>query len=140
MTRTERASFPRALVRDRSQSKSGLDSSLRKGGGGYHNWGSIADEGYLEAAAWEDGARELAEESKSNDSGDKGKPPKPAIGRTSSLSEEDVEQAKQIRKNALKAQDIDLSTIARTSSAVSSSPPLRGRETSVTDTSSVTSA
>lgn len=54
MTRTARSTFPRALIRDRSESKSGLDKSLRKGGGGHHNWGSIADEGYLEAAALED--------------------------------------------------------------------------------------
>lgn len=44
MTRTERATFPRALIRDRSESKSGLDKSLRKGGSGLYNWGSIHDE------------------------------------------------------------------------------------------------
>jgi hypothetical protein len=61
MTRTERAGFPRALGRDRSESKSGLDKSLRKNGAGQHNWGNLADEGYLESAALEDEAGELEE-------------------------------------------------------------------------------
>lgn len=61
MTRTERAAYPRALVRDRSQSKSGLDNHIRKGGGGRHNWGSIANEGQLETAALDDEALELDE-------------------------------------------------------------------------------
>lgn len=62
MTRTERAAFPRALFRDRSESKSGLDKSLRKSGGGNHNWGSIHNEGYLESAALEDEGKAFAAE------------------------------------------------------------------------------
>jgi hypothetical protein len=61
MTRTERASFPRALGRDRSESKSGLDKSIRKNGAGQHNWGSLADEGDFESAALEDEAGEFEE-------------------------------------------------------------------------------
>jgi hypothetical protein len=61
MTRTERAGFPRALKRDRSESKSGLDKSIRKNGGGQHNWGSINDEAFLEAAALKDEENELEE-------------------------------------------------------------------------------
>jgi len=44
MTRTERSSHPRALTKDRSENKSGLDKGLRKGGAGAHNWGSLDDE------------------------------------------------------------------------------------------------
>ena len=69
MTRTERAAYPRALVRDRSQSKSGLDNSIRKGGSGRHNWGSLDDERQLEAAALEDGASELADKSEADEGG-----------------------------------------------------------------------
>lgn len=61
MTRTERAGFPRALVRDRSESKSGLDKSIRKNGGGQHNWGSIKDEASHEFAAYDDEEGELEE-------------------------------------------------------------------------------
>jgi len=68
MTRTERATFPRALLRDRSESKSGLDKSLRKGGSGHHNWGSVRDESYLEAAALEDEQQALATEEDRTDS------------------------------------------------------------------------
>lgn len=54
MTRTARASHPRALNRDRSESRTGLDNSIRKGGAGGHNWGSLADESLLEARALDD--------------------------------------------------------------------------------------
>jgi hypothetical protein len=58
MTRTARAAYPRAVLRDRSESRSGLDSSIRKDGAGQHNWGSIADERQLEFEAIEDEMRE----------------------------------------------------------------------------------
>jgi hypothetical protein len=51
MTRTERSAFPRAVIKDRSESRSGLNKALRKNGGGQHNWGSLADEGALEYTA-----------------------------------------------------------------------------------------
>ena len=54
MTRTARAAYPRAVIKDRSESRSGLDSSLRKAGAGHHNWGSLADEQQLEFAALND--------------------------------------------------------------------------------------
>ncbi|KAG8216108.1 hypothetical protein J3R82DRAFT_8111 [Butyriboletus roseoflavus] len=120
MTRTARSTFPRALIRDRSESKSGLDKSLRKGGGGHHNWGSIADEGYLEAAALED-EQGLAAEEDRKESLDKD----PSEGRSNSLTEEEKRLARNFRKTALKGQDIDLSAIARTSGAVSTSPTAR---------------
>jgi hypothetical protein len=51
MTRTARAAYPRAVNKDRSASRNGLDPSIRKGGAGHHNWGSLADEYSLEEAA-----------------------------------------------------------------------------------------
>ena len=56
MTRTARAGFPKAMMRDRSESRSGLDKSMRKNGGGGHNWGSLADERDHEFAALDDDA------------------------------------------------------------------------------------
>jgi Hyaluronan / mRNA binding family len=54
MTRTARAAYPRAVIKDRSESRTGLDPSIRKSGAGHHNWGSLADELHLEAAAIDD--------------------------------------------------------------------------------------
>ncbi|KAA1474551.1 hypothetical protein DENSPDRAFT_841153 [Dentipellis sp. KUC8613] len=51
MTRTERATSPRALLKDRSEAKNGMDASIRKGGAGAHNWGSLDDEARLEDEA-----------------------------------------------------------------------------------------
>lgn len=62
MTRTERAAYPRAINRDRSESRTGLDSSLRKRGAGGHNWGSLDDEQFLEASAMDDESLELEAE------------------------------------------------------------------------------
>jgi len=66
MTRTARSSFPRAVMRDRSESKSGLDKSLRKGGAGTHNWGSLADEQGLESAALDDEELEFDDDASSD--------------------------------------------------------------------------
>ncbi|TRM63506.1 hypothetical protein BD626DRAFT_494535 [Schizophyllum amplum] len=51
MTRTARALSTRALLKDRSVSRTGLDASLRKHGAGTHNWGALAHERALEDAA-----------------------------------------------------------------------------------------
>ncbi|PFH50873.1 hypothetical protein AMATHDRAFT_104992, partial [Amanita thiersii Skay4041] len=121
MTRTARASYPRAVNRDRSESKSGLDASLRKGGAGRHNWGGIANERDLEAAAMRDEEFDEEEEEVPNRSCEEDK--KPDMSRSAStISEEEVQSAKKFRKNALKSKDIDLAAIARTSSALSTSP------------------
>lgn len=72
MTRTARATYPRAVIKDRSESRSGLDSSMRKSGAGHHNWGSIADELHLESAAMEDeglDVEEMEEEDHAEDDG-----------------------------------------------------------------------
>ncbi|KAF7964848.1 hypothetical protein HWV62_2500, partial [Athelia sp. TMB] len=56
MTRTARATFPRAMNKDRSESKSGHrdDKHMRKDGGGPHGWGRLSDEKDLEEAAMQD--------------------------------------------------------------------------------------
>ena len=48
MTRTEHATSPRALQHDHSENKGGVDTSIRKGGAGAHNWGSIDEEARCE--------------------------------------------------------------------------------------------
>lgn len=65
MTRTERSQSLRALAKDRSGSRNGMDTSTPKGGAGAHNWGSLdsefryEDDALLdEAADFEDQAKE----------------------------------------------------------------------------------
>ncbi|KAK2460858.1 hypothetical protein APHAL10511_007328 [Amanita phalloides] len=127
MTRTERASYPRAVLRDRSLSRSGLNTHLRKGGAGRHNWGGIEHESRLEYQALDDEERELErlpEDEIPNTAKTEDK--KPGLSRTtSSMSDEERRRAMNIRKNALK-KDIDLATIARTSTAVLSPLPDHG--------------
>lgn len=129
MTRTARASSLRALVKDRSESKSGHrdDKHVRKDGAGAHGWGSIADEKALEEAALKDEQLEFDEEyATSTNPGDVMEFGKhealEGIASSSSTSEEELESAKEFRKNALKGKSIDLAAIARTSAAVSMSP------------------
>ncbi|PBK84719.1 hypothetical protein ARMGADRAFT_893307, partial [Armillaria gallica] len=122
MTRTARATFPKAVLKDRSESRSGFDKSLRKNGAGQHNWGRLADERDLEYAAMDDEALELQEEFEEAADDNASVSAASDSTRASSMSEEEIEIAKQFRKKALKG-EIDLAAIARTSSAVSSSPP-----------------
>lgn len=70
MTRTERAGFPKAMLKDRSESRSGLDKSLRKNGAGQHNWGRLADERELESAALDDEAYDMQLVSEDTDDAD----------------------------------------------------------------------
>lgn len=65
MTRTERATSPRAIIKDRSESKTGIDKRTPKGGAGTHNWGSLMDERNLEDAAAYDQERETDSEPES---------------------------------------------------------------------------
>jgi len=112
MTRTERSLSPRAIIKDRSESKSGMDKGLRKGGAGSHNWGNINDEILLETGALDDDQESVAKKEESAD--------KPELTRRSSAtSEEDRTAAREVRKRALK-DGIDLASIARSSAAVSS--------------------
>jgi hypothetical protein len=58
MTRTERSQSVRALIRDRSEARNGMDSSVPKGGAGGHNWGTLESEYDYENAAIDDEAAE----------------------------------------------------------------------------------
>lgn len=51
MTRTARAVHPRALAKDASISRNGLNGNMRKGGAGAHNWGTVDDEARYEYEA-----------------------------------------------------------------------------------------
>ncbi|KAE9410068.1 hypothetical protein BT96DRAFT_912930 [Gymnopus androsaceus JB14] len=121
MTRTARAAFPRAIVKDR-QSRSGLKNDMKKQGAGTHNWGKlgdITDASELEYGEY-DSEGELTEISSSI--GSDASLPAPRKRSSSVPSEKEIEVAKQLRKNALNG-GADLATIARTSVALSSSPP-----------------
>ena len=59
MTRTERATSPRAILKDRSESKTGIDKRTPKGGAGTHNWGSLKDERDIEEEAVYDEEQDL---------------------------------------------------------------------------------
>jgi len=138
MTRTARAVYPRALTRDRSESKSGLDKSATKHGAGPHNWGSLHDEAahelYGAQDSYEDeyysadeayGERDDTTTSTISADDDEGfKNMKTGRRASVSVTETDRANARSFRTRSFKGrQDIDLASIARTSSAVSSSPP-----------------
>ncbi|KAJ7178198.1 hypothetical protein C8R46DRAFT_1188250 [Mycena filopes] len=129
MTRTSRSASLRSVLKDRSESKTGLNNNLRKNGGGAHNWGSLENERDLEFAGIDDGQQELDEEL-GDDADDSGsahsdeptgykKPSSPVLER----SEEELATARKFRMNAFKGEGVDLAAIARTSGAVSGSPP-----------------
>ncbi|KAL4243382.1 Hyaluronan/mRNA-binding protein domain-containing protein [Abortiporus biennis] len=133
MTRTERATYPRAILKDRTESKSGMDKHTPKQGAGTHNWGSLMDERELEDEAAFDEQRDAGiNGTKAENKG--------AERRTSSVTEEDREKAREFRKNALKSGEVDLAAIARTSAAVSTSPPTKTPITTDADTSAIKSA
>jgi len=149
MTRTERNITKRAIIRDRSESKSGLDKSDRKGGAGAHNWGSLDDERNLELLAREDNEDEGLsgdeDESVLARAGPPGQNPGPHDGNLNERrasasaaglsSREWQETARQFRAKALK-DGSDLGAIARTSAgAVSTSP---GRSSTITVTTDAT--
>ncbi|KAJ6552241.1 hypothetical protein DFH09DRAFT_1366350 [Mycena vulgaris] len=127
MTRTSRSASLRSVLKDRSESKTGLNNSLRKNGGGAHNWGSLENERDLEFAGIGDGQQELEELEDDDDSHSAHsdeptsykKPASPVLER----SEEDIATARKFRMNAFKGDGVDLAAIARTSAAVSGSPP-----------------
>jgi hypothetical protein len=64
MTRTERSQSLRALVKDRSLSRSGMDMSVPKGGAGAHNWGSLDSESRYEDEAFDDEAADFEDQAK----------------------------------------------------------------------------
>ncbi|KAF7366906.1 hypothetical protein MSAN_00949300 [Mycena sanguinolenta] len=133
MTRTSRSASLRSILKDRSENKTGLNNNLRKNGGGAHNWGSLENERDLEFAGIDDGQQELAndedllqddDDSQSADSDERTSPP-PSRPPVLELTEADLASARKLRMNAFKNDTLDLAAIARTSAAVSSSPPKR---------------
>ncbi|KAH9973990.1 hypothetical protein BGW80DRAFT_197017 [Lactifluus volemus] len=139
MTRTERSHSLRALIKDRSEARNGMDSSLPKGGGGAHNWGSLDSELRYENEAIADEADELEDEIDDTAAPNQRAKKSTAMRRTSSVTDEDRENAIKIRKNALKSNgEIDLAAIARSSVAVSGSPPKDNVSIFVSQTSRAT--
>jgi len=126
MTRTERSSYPRAVKKDRSESKTGMDKSLRKDGAGPHNWGALKDELELERAADDDEGLEEEEFEGTEDTPNAAVRPGVDIpadaGTKGGVSTEEVEKARQFRAKGLK-ENPDLASIARTSAGASTSPP-----------------
>lgn len=122
MTRTARAAYPRAVIKDRSESRTGLDSSIRKSGAGHHNWGSLADELHLAAIGdLEEGETDSDTTIDSNSSTRCNQPlrfrffsltahsfilaaisPQRQPENIRALTNEEVEEARNFRKNAFK--------------------------------------
>ncbi|KAF8723933.1 Cyclophilin type peptidyl-prolyl cis-trans isomerase/CLD, partial [Rhizoctonia solani] len=121
MTRTERAAYPRAINKDRSEPRNGMDKSMKKGGAA-GGWGTIDDEIAVGQDDYEreEGRDEVADDLTNSTISGKS----PEIPRRSSISMTDEERrdAKDFRAHALKDGETDLAAIARTSSAASTSP------------------
>ncbi|KAF7343257.1 hypothetical protein MVEN_01757500 [Mycena venus] len=148
MTRTARSASLRSIIKDRSESKTGLNNNLRKNGGGAHNWGSLENERDLEFAGIDDGQQELDDELEDDDDSQSHHSDEPATYKKAAptspvleLSEEEIAAARKVRMNAFKNGGVDLAAIARTSAAVSGSPPkatvMASDATSVTSVDSV---
>ncbi|KLO08775.1 hypothetical protein SCHPADRAFT_908368 [Schizopora paradoxa] len=118
MTRTERSTSPRAIMKDRTESKSGYDKSLRKGGAGSHNWGSLEDELKHEYEALEDEGVEDADELDV----DANAAPVGIDKTNTVLSDDDVKKAREFREQGLDG-EANLSDIARTSAGATSENP-----------------
>ena len=129
MTRTARSAFPRAVEKDRHDNRTGLSTNMRKDGGGAHNWGNpLQDEQLMEDEAYAD---ELADEETARAEGEvvAGAPAletsKSETASTKALpNDNDLEAARKSRKGVMNKKEIDLSAIARSSAAASTSPPL----------------
>ncbi len=117
MTRTERATSPHAIIKDRSQSRTGIDRHTPKGGAGPHNWGSLLQERDLEEGALYDEEREFEASAGGELSfrqstivpnrklvaNETEVPTREHRSSSVSVTEEDRERALQFRKNALKS-------------------------------------
>ncbi|KAH7316398.1 hypothetical protein B0J17DRAFT_349731 [Rhizoctonia solani] len=126
MTRTERATYPRAVNKDRSEARNGMDKSMKKGGAA-GGWGTLEDEiavGHDEYNEREE-ARDEVNDNMTVSSGLSDARKSPEMPRRSSITmtEEERRDAKDFRASAFKHGETDLAAIARTSSAVSTSPP-----------------
>ena len=126
MTRTERSLSLRALAKDRSEARNGMDSHVPKNGAGAHNWGSFKDDRTAildDEFEDEPGGKRLLYDVQLNlglTRWQRGNVPLPStfffraaselqakkatvIRRTSSVTDEDRENAIKVRKNALKS-------------------------------------
>ncbi|KAI4294451.1 hypothetical protein EV122DRAFT_268583 [Schizophyllum commune] len=123
MTRTARSNSVKAMQKDRSISRTGLDAGLRKHGAGTHNWGSLAQERALEDAALYDVDDYEEEEVEGNAAAlspasepseySSDEPVSPIV--SAAVTPEDKARARKIRKDGAK---LDLGAIARSSAAV----------------------
>ncbi|KAJ3732812.1 hypothetical protein DFJ43DRAFT_1153896 [Lentinula guzmanii] len=121
MTRTARATYPRAALKDRSQSRSGMDKSLKKDGAGRGNWGKLGEVEYDDDDEYDEEVQEKVIENL--DASEAGSEASSSSDLKHSISsEEEIEAARAFRKQAMSG-SVDLSSIARTSVAVSGSPP-----------------
>ncbi|KIM25707.1 hypothetical protein M408DRAFT_331057 [Serendipita vermifera MAFF 305830] len=141
MTRTARSTHPRAMLKDRSESRNGLDKTVKKGGAGAHSWGDVMEE-------LEDNWDDVGEESQDNlkpetqpeitatDQKERLQPDtdnapsdpvalpqrrstrRRAASVSVSYTEEELETAKQFRTHVFGSGVVDLASIARTSAAV----------------------
>ncbi|KAF9076911.1 hypothetical protein BDP27DRAFT_1414046 [Rhodocollybia butyracea] len=119
MTRTARSTYPKAALKDRSLSRSGMDKSLKKDGAGKGNWGKLGEVEYddeYEEESHEDEAEVLSVSEEGSETSSASSEPK------HSTTNEEFEAARAFRKRAMSG-TVDLSSIARTSVAVSGSPP-----------------
>ncbi|KAJ7700413.1 hypothetical protein B0H17DRAFT_1047227 [Mycena rosella] len=115
MTRTSRSASLRSVLKDRSESKTGLNNALRKNGGGAHNWGSLENERDLEFAGIDDGQQELDEldgdseaDTHSAHSDEATLAPKKPASPVLERSEEDLAIARKLRTNAFKGDGVFL--------------------------------
>ncbi|KAJ3785069.1 hypothetical protein GGU11DRAFT_808488 [Lentinula aff. detonsa] len=120
MTRTARATYPRAALKDRSQSRSGMDKSLKKDGAGRGNWGKLGEVEYDDAEYDEEVQEKVIENLDASEAGSEASSSSDL--KHSISSDEEIEAARAFRKQAMSG-SVDLSSIARTSVAVSGSPP-----------------
>jgi len=126
MTRTERSTSPRAILKDRTESKSGFNKSLRKQGAGGHNWGSLRDELDHEREALEDNGQLDDADELNVDANADIRPSFDAptdIDKTNAvMSEDDVQKAREFREQGLNG-EVTLGDIARTSAGATSEHP-----------------
>jgi hypothetical protein len=110
MTRTERAQFPRAIAKDRHDSRTGLNTDphhVPKHGEGKHSWGSDLRELDHEVDSFEDEVPLPVDEALERSTGDVASKPIPIRKVSVDVSEEDREKARALRTHALR----DVSTL-----------------------------
>lgn len=104
MTRTERAQFPRAVAKDRHDSRTGLNRDphhVPKNGEGKHSWGSDDREYDHEAGAFEDEASVPIDEAVESAPAITRPVDVPARKSSQDVSNEERDKARALRTNAL---------------------------------------